>query len=186
MVVPGALAQLAIARRPLPGLAAVVGAKDARPARLRRWPRRGPAARATRRRRSCRACPFRQPLLRGDLRPGVAAVDRFEQAAARAAAVQRPRRSGAPPRTRRRGCADCCGSIAEIARARVLAAEQDVLPASCRRPSSDRRRAPGSARARGRAPRRRPMSGFARVDAHLGDMPRVRRPRCVQVLPRVG
>ena len=150
-VVPGALAQRVRRVGQLPGLAAVVGPEQ--PA-LFRFDQRVDAPAVGRRDRDADLAPDAVgQAVAGELLPGVAAVARDVEAAARAAALQVPRQ---PPRLPEAGEEDGRGSTDPSRRrtrpCRILL--QDLLPGLAAVASCDRRRARGSGRTHGRAPRR--------------------------------
>ncbi len=152
-VVPGALPELAIGRGQRPALAAVVRAVE--PALLRLDQRIDPPA-VRRRHGDADLAPdaFRQTAP-GELLPGVAAVARHPEAAARTAARHLP---GAPPRLPQAGEDDVgIGRIESDGRgARVRILLQHLLPGLAAVPWCGRRRARGWDRRRAPGPRRRP------------------------------
>src|SRR4029453_16543535 len=88
-VVPGALAQVALVVRLRPRLAGIVRTKDTTVFSLDDCPQ---AIRIRRRDGDAHDAnhSFRKPGVSGDFRPGVAAVRRFENSTARAAALECP------------------------------------------------------------------------------------------------
>ena len=126
VVVPGALTQVALRARHLPGGAAVLGTEQGALLRLHDRPHPArPGGRAGDADAPLDA--LRQARVAGQLGPGVAAVDRLEDAAAGAARLQDPRPADHLPE---RGVEDArVGRVdAEVDGAGLGVAEQHLLP----------------------------------------------------------
>ena len=126
VVVPGALAQVAVLAAALPAVAEVVGAEDravlglddrVHPAGLRRGRRDADLSEQA----------FGQPLRARDLRPRVAAVARAEEARSRPAGDELPRPADRLPEGRVHD-PRVVRVDREVARARALAPIEDALP----------------------------------------------------------
>src|ERR1051325_5081723 len=182
-VVPGALAQLSFLVDFRPGLARVVRAKDAALFRLDDGPH---SIRVGGRDRDADLPdrPFGQAFIARQLRPCVAAVRRFEDAGAGAAALQSPGLTDNLPESGVENIG-VCRVEDEIDRARLVVTIENLLPglAAVFRAED----AALSVRAEG-VPERRDVDDIrvARVNAHAPYLPRVFEAHALPGLARVG
>ncbi len=182
-VVPGAMDQVAVVGDELPRSPAVVRAVEARARRLDD----GPDAIAPGRGHAdpdLALDPARQPRIVGDVRPGVAPVGRLVDPAVRAPAGERPEVAVHLPggRVEDAGVARVEG---EVDRARLVAREEDLLPAAAAVPGAEDPALPvGSERVAERGDVH--QVGVAGVDADLADVTAVGQPHVRPRLAAVG